>query len=657
MPGRLTTQGSWLVDQAGRKVLFRGVNLGGDCKVPYPRGGTNFPSDFKDHRTVSFVGRPFPLTEADEHLGRIAHWGFNGLRLLTTWEAVEHAGPGQYDEAYLDYLAEVTRRAGEHGLYVFIDFHQDVWSRMSGGDGAPGWTFEAVGLDFTKFHAAGAAHVMQAKYDYARGGRQEDRYPMMSWGQNYRMPANAIMWTLFFAGRDFAPDFKIEGQNSQDYLQGHYLGAMRAVARRVKHMDHVLGFDTLNEPSTGWIGKELSYRHLERSNKNDRPVTPGPAWSALDGLLVAQGQARTIPHLAFDPAKMKVGQVGENVVNPDGVNIWLPGHECPFRKAGVYDRNGAIKETWFSERGGRDVDPEADYMVPFFNRVAETIRAENPDWLVFAEFDPFQTLGGHPFPGGCPERMVNASHWYDIVTLVTKTFMYPTAINPFNGKTLEGRQAILDHYVSQLAKIKFAAEGLQGGAPTLIGEFGIPFDLDGAAAYKAWGQGDRSDGPWESHVTALELMYEAMDKLFLNTAQWNYTASNSNDLAAGDGWNQEDLSIFSRDQHAAGRGKDSGGRAVKGFARPYARATQGTPLDMAYDRAAGRFTLTFDADVRIAAPTEIVLPEAQFPGEFHVTAPGLTVEVGAASRILRLWAKRPGRTTVTVRRGEAGALA
>ncbi len=94
---------------------------------------------------------------------------------------------------------------------------------MTGGDGAPGWTFEAVGLDFTKFHAAGAAHVMQHKYDYARGGRQEDRYPQMSWASNYRLPANGIMWTLFFAGGEATPDFTIEGRNVQDYLQEHYI--------------------------------------------------------------------------------------------------------------------------------------------------------------------------------------------------------------------------------------------------------------------------------------------------------------------------------------------------------------------------------------------------------------------------------------------------
>ncbi len=149
-PQRVRQDGALFVDEAGAQVMLRGVNLGGDCKVPWPDGGTQHPSDFSDHRDVSFIGRPFPVEEAREHLGRLAYWGFNTVRLLTTWEAVEHRGPGQYDIDYLDYFAEVCRLAGEHGLHVFIDFHQDVWSRMSGGDGAcQAWTFEAVGLNFT----------------------------------------------------------------------------------------------------------------------------------------------------------------------------------------------------------------------------------------------------------------------------------------------------------------------------------------------------------------------------------------------------------------------------------------------------------------------------------------------------------------------------
>ena len=616
---RLHIEGDRFVDEAGRHVILRGVNLGGDCKMPWPDGGTNFPSDFSDHRTVSFIGRPFPLDEADEHLGRLRHWGFNCLRLLTTWEACEHEGPGLYDAAYLDYFAEVCRRAGEHGLYVFIDFHQDVWSRMSGGDGAPGWTFEAMGLDFTAFHAAGAARVMQHCYDYSgRGGRQEDTYPTMTWAQNYRRPANAIMWTLFYAGTDFAPGLTIEGRSAQDYLQDHYMGAMREVARRVKHMPHVLGFDTLNEPGSGWIGHATSYRHTERSEAHPERVTPGPAWSPLDGLLVARGVPRSVPVLSFDPAIMGMKVTGEERANDARVPIWRDGVECPFEAAGAYrlNANGEaedVNETFFTHRDGRPVDLDADYMTPFFNRVAENIREENPDWMVFAELDPFRGVRGEGFPSGGPDNVVNASHWYDIVTLVTKTFMYPTAVNPFSGKIIEGPDAIEDQYTEQLADTKASARTLNGGsgAPTLIGEFGIPYDLDDAAAYRAWAAGDHGEAPWQRHVIALDLMYNALDRLLLSSAHWNYTASNANDQATGDGWNQEDLSIFSRDQQDNPNDPDSGGRAVRGFCRPFVRRAQGELLSQAFDLASRRFTAEIRVDTSAAA-TEIYVPRLHY---------------------------------------------
>jgi hypothetical protein len=71
---------------------------------------------------------------------------------------------------------------------------------------------------------------------------------------------------------------------------------------------------------------------------------------------------------------------------------------------------------------------------------------------------------------------------------------------------------------------------------------------------------------------------------------------------------------------------------------------------MHFDRAKGVFTLTFDADPKIAAPTEIILPEAQFPGALRVSAPGMTVELGQGDRTLRLWARNAGKATVTVTR-------
>lgn len=150
------------IDSLGRVLMLRGVNLSGSSKVPFTPDGSTYRSEgFFDHRHVSFVGRPFPLEEADEHYRRLKSWGFNTLRFLITWEAVEHAAPGIYDPEYLEYLRKVVSKAGEWGFKVFIDPHQDVWSRFTGGDGAPGWTLEAAGLDMTKFKETGAAIVHQ----------------------------------------------------------------------------------------------------------------------------------------------------------------------------------------------------------------------------------------------------------------------------------------------------------------------------------------------------------------------------------------------------------------------------------------------------------------------------------------------------------------
>jgi Glycoside hydrolase family 5 C-terminal domain/Cellulase (glycosyl hydrolase family 5) len=617
---RLHLEGRWFIDESGRRVILRGVNLGGDCKVPYPEGGTNFPSDFSDHREVSFIGRPFPLNEATEHFARLRHWGFNCVRMLTTWEAVEHRGPGEFDTEYLDYYAELCRRAGDYGLYVFVDFHQDVWSRMSGGDGAPGWMFEKVGIDYRRLGESESAHVMQNLYDYARGGRQEERYPTMSWSQNAHWPANGIMWTLFFAGSDFAPGLVIDGLNVQDYMQEHYLASQAEIARRVRDLPNVMGFDTLNEPHEGWIGHSLSYRHLGPSEENPFPAGAGLAWSPIDGLLVAHGSTRKIPVLGYDKGLKRTVVRRERAINERGISIWQEGRVDPFEQAGAWRRGAGggyeiLRDDFFQRVGDRKVNFIEDYMGPFFTRVAENMRAINPDWILFAELDPLSGFLGPGFPAETPENSVNAGHWYDIVTLGTKTFRTDLSLGAMTGETAAVAAQIQTRYEQQLGRLAKTSERIGDGVPTMVGEFGIPFDLNGAEAYRAFRDGDRTDTPWTPHIVALDLMYNALDALLINSTHWNYTASNRNDLAIGDGWNQEDLSIFSRDQQTDPTDLDSGGRALAGFVRPFARATQGTPRRMKFDRLSGAFEFVFDADPNAPAgtETEIFVPRLQYP--------------------------------------------
>jgi len=647
-PSRVTCRGPLFLDEGGGQMMLRGVNLGGDCKVPYPDGGTQHPTDFADHRTVSFVGRPFPLDEADGHLARIAHWGFNSVRLLTTWEAVEHAGPGRYDHDYLDYFTEVARKAGEHGLYVFVDFHQDVWSRMSGGDGAPGWTFEAVGLDFTRFDAAEAAHVMQARYDYGSPLKRQDAYPQMSWGSNYRLPANGIMWTLFWAGLAVTPDFRIDGVNVQDYLQGHYLGAMDQVARRLSDMPHILGFDTLNEPSLGWVGQPIAYRHLGASAHNPERPRIGPALAPLDAIAMASGLSVEVPVLTRDDTGAAV-PTATRILNAGGVSIWRDGRQCPFEAAGRYRvENGVAVALGEDVLAG--IDPSNDVYRPFYHKVAATIRRHQPQWSLFAEMDVFANLAGRSFPAELPERTVNASHWYDMGMLYLKRFDPEDHCDAVTGARERGGKAIAARYRRQLGDLaRESAAFPGGGAPTLIGEFGIPYDLAEGEAYERWAAGKR-EGVWTQHEAALGLMYDAMDALGLHSTQWNYTASNRNDLRIGDGWNQEDLSIYSPDQATGTGGPGDGGRAVAGFSRPYARRTQGRLRSSGFDRTTACFIAQVDADPAVGGVTDIYVPVVHYAGGFVVRCEGVpaAIDIDPAGQRVRIRATATGIMRVEI---------
>ena len=74
-----------------------------------------------DISELSFVGRPFPLSEIDTHLQRLRGWGLTFVRLLVPWEALEHKGPGIYDQEYIEYLVHVLERMHKFGLKCFID--------------------------------------------------------------------------------------------------------------------------------------------------------------------------------------------------------------------------------------------------------------------------------------------------------------------------------------------------------------------------------------------------------------------------------------------------------------------------------------------------------------------------------------------------------
>jgi hypothetical protein len=606
----IKTSGPWFTDEHGRTLILRGVNLGGSSKVPFMPDGASYIRDgFLNHRAVSFVGRPFPLAQADEHFDRLARWGFTFLRFLITWEAIEHGGPDRYDQAYLDYVRAIVEKAGHHGLSLFVDPHQDVWSRFSGGDGAPGWTLEAVGFDLANLHETGAAIIHQM---------HGDPFPRMIWPTNATKLASATMFTLFFGGNDFAPKMRIEGEPAQEYLQRHYIEAVRQVALRLRDLPNVVGYDTLNEPSCGWIGwhdltspgGELRAGHM-----------PAP----LQSMLLGAGHPQQVER--WETTVLGPKRRGADLLNSRRLRAWATGHECIWRTNGVWDldANGEprlLRPDHFAVVGGRQVDFARDYYKPFANRFAREIRSAHPGALIFLESDPILPKldwGAADAPG-----IVYAPHWYDGYVVYTKSYTPHLGADMFAGKVVVGRGAVRRSFAAQLARLTRIARENLGGVPTLIGEFGIPFDMRGKRAYRT--------GDFREQRAALDRTMRALEANLLSGTLWNYTADNTN--ARGDQWNDEDLSLFSRDQQRKPGDPDSGGRALEAAVRPYARAVAGVPLRMSFDLRTREFMLEFRHDRRATAPTEIFLPRLHYPRGASVEVTDGTYELREAEQVL-----------------------
>jgi len=597
----------WILDDERRTLILRGVNLGGDAKNPFgPPGCGMRPESLKDPENASFVGRPFPLEDAESHLERLARAGLTFLRLVITWEALEHAGPGQYDEAYLAYLRKILTVAEQKGISVFIDPHQDVWSRWTGGDGAPAWTLEKLGIDLDKIDATGAAITRQRYAEFHKtakhpGGKP---FPRMMWPSNYNRYAAATMFSLFFGGKTFAPDLLIDGKNVQDWLQGHYIAAFRHCYRRLKNCSAVAGWGVMNEPYPGFIG----HGDLARS---ESPVMPmGPRPSPWDSIRAASGRATEVPvyKASF------LGRPGREVLNPGGQPLFREGFDCPWKQAGVWtDEDGEprlLRPDHFALFDGRPANFMRDFHRPFLLDFIQAHREVDGNAFFFIEgTPPGSKAEQHPewdrgeLAGANPDladaNIVNAFHWYDGFSLFMKRFNHRFTIDPGRFRLILGQKNVQAFFNRCLAKgVKWAREHM-GNAPSLLGEFGLAFDMNKRRAF--------STGDYSMHEKALSMYFNAVDANLLHSTLWNYTADNTN--AHGDGWNDEDLSIFSE-------GKE---RAIAGWKRPYPMATAGEPVSIKWDSGKGVFRYRFRADGGIAEPTVIYLPAEWFGAETKVS--------------------------------------
>ncbi|WP_295679587.1 cellulase family glycosylhydrolase, partial [uncultured Nevskia sp.] len=185
---QLRHQGGWLVDRQGRVVILHGVNAVWK-HAPYT------PPD-------SLEG--FTAADADW----LAAHGFNAMRLGVLFAGVMPQ-QGVIDHSYLDRIDRVVKLLAARGVYVMIDFHQDLFGEAYAGEGFPQW-----------------AHPAET------GGLIRAGFPI-----GYVTPrVNEAFDGLW---------------NNTNNLQSAYRDAWIAVAARWRDADHLMGYDLINEPWSG----------------------------------------------------------------------------------------------------------------------------------------------------------------------------------------------------------------------------------------------------------------------------------------------------------------------------------------------------------------------------------------------------------------------
>mmetsp|Transcript_16786 Transcript_16786/g.33483 ORF Transcript_16786/g.33483 Transcript_16786/m.33483 type:complete len:497 (+) Transcript_16786:14-1504(+) len=209
---RIGIKDGHLVDEQGRYRIFHGFNDVQAAKGKQP----------------SENGKAFtPKLSQDENVRR--EWaedvGVNVMRTPMMWAGGNPDEPDVYDDVYLATMEGIVDDLAEHGIYSFLDMHQDVISSLTGSyDGMP-------------VYLANRTEVIK-EYPWPV------KLPLRGWGEGYlALQTGAIFQDLY--------------DNTHGSLD-QWAGFWKHVAGIFKGNDNVIGYELINEPWPGNIYKHPS---------------------------------------------------------------------------------------------------------------------------------------------------------------------------------------------------------------------------------------------------------------------------------------------------------------------------------------------------------------------------------------------------------------
>jgi len=194
---KYSVKGTNFINRSGKPVTLTGINI--VCKDK----SRNYIGDY-----------------SEEDFILLQSLGFNTIRFGIFWDAVEPE-PGKYNDEYLSKISDFSRMAERHGLSLYLDMHQDLFS-SDFEDGAPSWATITGGHTYEKTEL---------------------------WSEAYL--TSAAVQTAFDSFWNNAPASDGKG------IQTHYIEMWEHLAEVFKSDANIIGFDVMNEPFPGTCANNL----------------------------------------------------------------------------------------------------------------------------------------------------------------------------------------------------------------------------------------------------------------------------------------------------------------------------------------------------------------------------------------------------------------
>jgi endoglycosylceramidase len=144
--------------------------------------------------------------QSNEDFYKMKDWGFNIVRYLVFWSAIEPT-KGNYDTVYINNVLNQIKFLDNIGITTIIDIHQDLYADTFGGNGFPDWTIDDDSIPF--------------------GGLKEP------WSLTYLDPAVIASYNNFWNNKE---------------LKTKYIKMIDLLVNTFDTIPGVLGIDVMNEP-------------------------------------------------------------------------------------------------------------------------------------------------------------------------------------------------------------------------------------------------------------------------------------------------------------------------------------------------------------------------------------------------------------------------